>query len=239
MSESIDLQPSADIDLEPAGGGAFLVVKIKPGVYAKLADLGALGGANLIGWDRNDVADEDSVAEGVLEALTAKRDIVSQTGHVTVTLVNDGTALQLLLAQPIGFANTPQFAGITVGTLEGSVNTMTVEEVGAGAGPTATEGSFIIEGVSWCMKVQLTVSGVPTGTSPLNIVKLNFGRTFVGTPQVVMIPANRAAFALQDEAATACVVGSITTTSFILQGGLTTPLTNGTVYQWYFLVIGA
>lgn len=240
--DRINILAGDDIQVEPDGSGIFLVVRVTPGVFARLAELGAWDGASIVGADSEaDAYDEGSVGAWLANLEGRAKGLVSLPGHLTFTPVNDGDDMQLLLPQAMGTGDAVQFGGVKLGKLGGAgAGQLTVSNVGAGAGPSATAGSFSIFGSGFQWRVTLTVAGQPAGGA-LEVATFNFPVAYASAPRVVMIPASRRAWELQSGNATACDVpeADVTTTGFKLKSGFTTPLADGLTYTWVFLVFGS
>lgn len=240
--DRINILAGADIQVEPDGSGIFLIVRVTPGIFARLAELGAWDGASMVGADSEaDAYDEDSVGAWLASLEGRAKGLVSLPGHLSFAPANDGADLQLLLPQAMGTGDAVQFGAGKFGKLLGAAGSnFTVSNVGAGAGPSATTGSFSLVGTGFMVAVTLTVAGAPTGGN-LEVATINFPVAYASAPRVVMIPTSRQAWALQAANATACNVpdADVSTTGFKLRSGVTTPLVDGTQYSWVFMVFGA
>lgn len=239
--DRINILAGDDIQVEADGSGIFLIVRVAPGVFARLAELGAWDGASIVGADSEaDAYDEGSVGAWLASLEGRAKGLVSLPGHLTFTPVNDGDDMQLLLPQAMGTSDAVQFGAAKLGKVMGSGSGLSVGAVGAGAGPVATVGSFALFGAGFMTGVTLTVAGQPAGGN-LEVARFDFPVAYASAPRVLMIPASRQAWALQAANATACNVpdADVTTTGFKLRSGVTTPLVDGTQYTWVFMVFGA
>lgn len=81
-------------------------------------------------------------------------------------------------------------------------------------------------------KIQVTCGSTPSASAV--VVTMTFNTNYAAAPFVVLAPANASAAALSGTALV--YVSSTSTSNFVLSVG-STPLTNGTTYQWYFVVI--
>lgn len=240
--DRINILAGDDIQVEPDGSGIFLIVRVTPGIFARLAELGGWDGASVVGADSEaDAYDEGSVGAWLASLEGRAKGLVSLPGHLSFAPANDGNDMQLLLPQAMGAANAVQFAGAKVGKLQGTdTGLLQVGAVGAGAGPSATAANFSISGGGFLWSVSLTVAGQPSG-GLLDVARFDFPAAYASPPKVLMLPASRRSWAQQSTLASACEVpdADVTTTGFKLKSGSTVPLTDAVTYSWAFLVLGS
>ena len=190
-------------------------------------------GASMIGFDRENAYEVNTVGEAVSEALDAVKTLTAKAGHLSVQLINEGTTIELGLPQAVRKTDNVQFAGARVNqlnTTSGGI-TATVADV---------PGTLGVYGGPWCFRVTLAVTGTPTSTSyPIGLFDVTFPVPYTNKPMVLCLPANRATSVAQAAAASAVTVpdADISVNGFKLRSGTSTPPANGQVYQWYFLVI--